>query len=64
EELTYQTDFAINDLTNTFSDLKICRVSLGGQDEKDPKRIHKLEATISELTRTIKDINNNNTQFN
>ncbi|CAG8835008.1 28292_t:CDS:2, partial [Racocetra persica] len=65
EESTYQTDPAVDELADTFSDLKICRVSLGGQGEKNPEKIYKLEATINELTRILKNMNNNNnTQLN
>ncbi|CAG8820664.1 18455_t:CDS:1, partial [Racocetra persica] len=62
EESTYQTDPAVDELADAFSDLKICRVSPGGQGEKNPERIYKLEATINELTRTLL-LNNNPSPF-
>ncbi|CAG8710903.1 13961_t:CDS:2, partial [Racocetra persica] len=61
---TYQIDPDVDDLANTFSKLKICRVSQTSQSEKGAKRISKFESTTNELTKLVKDIANNKSQPN
>ncbi|CAG8583701.1 855_t:CDS:2, partial [Racocetra persica] len=57
-------DLNIDDLADAFFELKICQVSQDSQSEKGAKRIDKLESTINELTKLVKDIANNKSQFN
>ncbi|CAG8824376.1 34405_t:CDS:1, partial [Racocetra persica] len=64
EESTYQIDSNVDNLASTFSELKICQVSQASQDEKGTKRIDKLEYTINELIKLIKNIANNKSQSN
>ncbi|CAG8650444.1 13957_t:CDS:1, partial [Dentiscutata heterogama] len=59
----FQPDTDVDELTNAFSELKICQVSQSNQEAKDTSRIDKLESSISELTKVIKNMSNNKNQY-
>ncbi|KAF0332916.1 hypothetical protein F8M41_018453 [Gigaspora margarita] len=58
EELTDQTDLDVDGLTNAFFELKICQVSQSSQVGKDVERIDRLESSINELTKLVKNMVN------
>ncbi|CAG8682343.1 768_t:CDS:2 [Gigaspora rosea] len=51
EETIAQTNTDVDELSNAFSGLKICRVNQSNQDMKDMNRIDKLESKITKLTK-------------
>ncbi|CAG8516830.1 510_t:CDS:2, partial [Gigaspora rosea] len=56
EELADQTDLDVDRLSNAFPELKICRVSQNSQAGKDIKKIDRLESSINELTKLVKNM--------